>query len=529
MYQSAEKNSVIIHKYSNELSRPKSVDLGAKSPSRANLRSVIYKNILENSQTSRRKYSHSMLSSANSDNIMQNNNAISALKKLQKERLIISRLGFAEKARALDNQIEITREKAKLLREKEEKELLNEMMKILRKKNERKRQRVLDVLNQEQQMLVSELRKEKAKMMEKHKCEFLKIIDSTQRKSIGKIKKCDCKIGYLCKHNKSSSWNIRKPKPIVVLYRKNSKRLKQGGRNEDAIQIDEKADEIDFNDQIAWKNNIAKSIIQTPWGANVAIVDRMIEDHKKEMETLLLTHKFKQKSFKEKYENRMIAMDNYIKTEERRLVIKAKRIYEEKLKEKLRLEEKENDDVSNSLSDEDSYQNGETKPYNKNNDNDTNNDYDTNSDNDTNNDYDNDISDEEYQLDSSSNDEDFSNMDGYTPQDDIPLLPGINLKTFKIQNKDKMMNHLHIDKLDNDAKIVKNKVMFLVNNQIIDYVENNEPYDTTDYNEAIQQNMVFDIEVDIDYKNKTITPVLPSAVKPSFTGYRTKNLANRNV
>jgi hypothetical protein len=151
------KQKLLIAKYENEVKRPKSSDLGVKSDTRAKLRALISKQILENSQTTRRKYSHSMVSSTVSDNYIKDLNAISALKKLQKERLIISRLGFAEKAYALDKQIEVMREKAKVVRKAEEEKLMTEMLETLHKKNERKQQRLDAVIKHSYELNAQQL------------------------------------------------------------------------------------------------------------------------------------------------------------------------------------------------------------------------------------------------------------------------------------------------------------------------------------------------------------------------------------
>jgi hypothetical protein len=56
--------------------------------------------VLECSKTVKRRYSYSSLSSVNF-NVSESNSG-SALRQLQKERLVVSRLGFADKAMELD-------------------------------------------------------------------------------------------------------------------------------------------------------------------------------------------------------------------------------------------------------------------------------------------------------------------------------------------------------------------------------------------------------------------------------------------
>lgn len=413
-----------------------------------------------------------MVSSTTSDNYTKNLNAISALKKLQKERLIISRLGFAERAYELDKQIEIMREKAKIVRKEEEEKLMAEMLETLHKKNERKQQRLEAVIKQEHDELEASIKKEKEEMIEKHHNEFLKIIENAERKSIGKIKSCNCENDYLCHHNKTSSWNIRKPKPIVILYRKNSKRLKQGGRTEDAIQIEEKADEIDYESQIEWKKNIATSIVQSPWNANEPIIDRTIENHKKELETMENTHTFKRNAFKERCSRRKFALHNNLITDERRLKIKAKRLYEKKLQEKLRQDE---------LNDKTNF------------------------------------SDDEYSDDEKNN----TYLQNQIIKRNKPLVS----VSFSEGEKKSLINSI---KQFNDSYFNNNTIHQSFNysprtNEMIKFLEN-EPellpkLVNETKNKIIQNNVSFSIDTDIDMENKTITPIMPSMSKPKYNNF----------
>ena len=109
--------------------RPRSVDLGLHGESRAKLRTLCQSTIIESSVTVKRKYSYSALSSVLS--VHDEKNAVSALRTLQKERLVVSRLGFVEKAMELDRQIEKMRAKAKRTRDQEEEKILDQRMRLL--------------------------------------------------------------------------------------------------------------------------------------------------------------------------------------------------------------------------------------------------------------------------------------------------------------------------------------------------------------------------------------------------------------
>lgn len=104
--------------YKEELFTPASIDLHLHGVSRAALRVLCQQTVLESSTSIKRRYSYSAVSSVQSIDARQN--ARSALRTLQKERMIATRLGFPDKAKELDKEIEMMREKAKKERDTEE-------------------------------------------------------------------------------------------------------------------------------------------------------------------------------------------------------------------------------------------------------------------------------------------------------------------------------------------------------------------------------------------------------------------------
>ena len=71
------------------------IDLGSKSVSRTSIRVICQDAVLEASNAVKRKYSYSAISSIMS--VHDEKNAKTALRQLQQERLVVSRLGFPEK------------------------------------------------------------------------------------------------------------------------------------------------------------------------------------------------------------------------------------------------------------------------------------------------------------------------------------------------------------------------------------------------------------------------------------------------
>ena len=227
------------------MEKPSHLDLGLHGVTRASLRCLCKEAVLEASNQIKRKYSYSALSSAVSGMGDDDNTAQSALKMLQKERLIVSRLGFPDRAMEIDKEIERMRLKVKKAREEEETELVDYRLKMLRAAQERKRMKLEMQLMEETRMLEQSIIEEKEKVRRRQKEEFLRILESASRRALGKVKKCNCAEPYLCRHNKVVSYNTRRPTKVVVQYRRNGKRLRQSGRPEEGAAWEEKAKEID--------------------------------------------------------------------------------------------------------------------------------------------------------------------------------------------------------------------------------------------------------------------------------------------
>jgi hypothetical protein len=261
--------------YNSELERPTHLDLGLHGVTRAALRALCRGAVIESSTTVKRKYSYSALSSAVSLTNGEGNNAMSALRSLQKESLIVSRLGFPDRAMEIDREIDLLRTKVKVVREKEEKELLDYRLKMLHAAQMRKQARFEQILAEETKHLEVKLEEEKQKMRRRQQEEFLRVLENASRRALGKIKKCNCAEIYLCKHNKTASYNTRRPTKVVVQYRRNGKRLRQSGRAEEGAAWEEKAKELDEQQQERWRNHVATSIVASPWGANEAVVDQV--------------------------------------------------------------------------------------------------------------------------------------------------------------------------------------------------------------------------------------------------------------
>ena len=85
----------------------------------------------------------------------------------------------------------------------------------------------------------------------------------------------------------------RKPIKLVLQYRQNAKRLKKGGKIEEAAEWEEKARKLDEEQQEIWRNRIATSIVTSKWGGSGAQIDQMTKSHQTELNNLYKTQNMK--------------------------------------------------------------------------------------------------------------------------------------------------------------------------------------------------------------------------------------------
>lgn len=235
------------------------------------------------------------------------------------ERLIVSRLGFPDRAMELDREIEIMRERAKEARRKDEDDMLEYRMHVLGMAHNRKQQRLESILQEETRQMEEKFKSEEDAMLRRQEAEFLRVLESATRRAVGKVKKCNCAKEWMCRHNKTASYNTRRPSHTVVQYRRNARRLKKAGRQDEAAAWDTKARELDDMEQERWRARVADSIVSSPWGANEAAVDQVTELHKRELAVLRKTHAVKRDMHEKKQAMRRKNFLNTIMAEERKV------------------------------------------------------------------------------------------------------------------------------------------------------------------------------------------------------------------
>lgn len=339
--------------YKDEINISGAYDLGAKCPLRKKLyrecETLIYKT---SGLKQHKSYSALSTNSGLSEQEKNNMNVDCLLRQLQTERNTMAKLGFIEKAQELDIEIEYYVKKSKKQREEEEEELLNDQLLVWENKSRRRKKRLENEVENEKKQLYKKHNNEIYKLTNQQNNEFIKLLEDTQKRAIGKIKECNCKSWYLCRHNNSASYNTRKPTPEVIIYRQNSKRLKKKGETDEAMIWEAKAFELDDSHQEEWRSKISKSISTSAWGPNDSICDKLIEKHKHNISILKKTHQVETNVLHKKHERRQYILENIINADKNRIKVQVHKEYLKTIEERNRianLQENNNNYIENEL------------------------------------------------------------------------------------------------------------------------------------------------------------------------------------
>ncbi|CAB1109451.1 unnamed protein product [Ectocarpus sp. CCAP 1310/34] len=205
------------------------------------------------------------------------------LKKLQKERLIVARLGFPDKAMEIDEHIEKIRADLRSEREKVDSRILEEELAALAIQHREKLTSLEQELKEDEQKVSRSFERERAVLLRKQEKQFVQLVDDAIKRAIGKSKSCSCSKKYLCHHNKTASFNTRRPKKEVIHFRKNAKRLRHGGRLDESAAWEEKAAELDANHLDSWREEVAASLTASAWGGSSSALDQLATQHQREI------------------------------------------------------------------------------------------------------------------------------------------------------------------------------------------------------------------------------------------------------
>ncbi|CAM9793896.1 unnamed protein product, partial [Phaeothamnion confervicola] len=159
------------------------------------------------------------------------------------ERLAMARMGFLDKAREVEEYIESERRSMQKQREQKEQAILAQKLAGLDVMHRRRMVGLETELAAELRGSWARAEKERADLRAKHRRQYNMLIEETAQRAYGGVSHCQasgvcCQKPYLCRHNKTASYNTRKPTRDVIRLRQNAERLRATGRIEEAEEFE---------------------------------------------------------------------------------------------------------------------------------------------------------------------------------------------------------------------------------------------------------------------------------------------------
>ncbi|CAM9854759.1 unnamed protein product [Ascophyllum nodosum] len=212
---------------------------------------------------------------------------------LEMERLAMARMGFLDKAREVERWIEAERKKNQKEREEKERSILAQKLGGLEMSH---RRRFIGLENKQrgvETQFRAKCEKEKEDLRLKHKTEYEVLIEETAQRAYGGVSSCQCQRTYLCRHNKTASYNTRKPTREVIRLRQNAERLRATGRLEEAEEFEIKAQDLDQACDKQWRTRVEQSIVSSAWSGGKSRLEQLVEKQQHTMKSLEDTHEAK--------------------------------------------------------------------------------------------------------------------------------------------------------------------------------------------------------------------------------------------
>ncbi|KAJ8600379.1 hypothetical protein CTAYLR_000727 [Chrysophaeum taylorii] len=188
------------------------------------------------------------------------------LKSLKNERLLMQRLGFVEHVYALDERIAATQARKQQEIEIRQKENIERRMRMLQAQHERRMDQFREELGEQINQVRERQNEREEHLAEMHRKERDAFVERTIRTATCNdisATKCNCKHRYVCHHNKTASYKLRKQNPLVVRYRNAARKLRKNRRASEAMEFEEKADLIDKRESIAWTKRVQEFALRT--------------------------------------------------------------------------------------------------------------------------------------------------------------------------------------------------------------------------------------------------------------------------
>eukprot|EP00903_Cladosiphon_okamuranus_P007130 g6927.t1 len=205
------------------------------------------------------------------------------LPELHVERAAMARMGFLDKAEELDIMIEAERARLKKERDQQDQTVLDQKMNGLGISHTR-RNAAMDAAQAARiQSLQEKCAAEVEALKESQKKEYNILVSETATRATGGVSSCVCTDPFKCTHNKSASYNTRKPT-------KDGQRLRASGRLAEADEVDNMAVALEKKAEDEWRKTVEESILASAWCGGKSRLEQMVERQQATMRALLSSH-----------------------------------------------------------------------------------------------------------------------------------------------------------------------------------------------------------------------------------------------
>ncbi|KAH8067312.1 PAS domain-containing protein [Aureococcus anophagefferens] len=205
---------------------------------------------------------------------------------LKNERLLMQRLGFVEHVYALDERIKFAEDRRKADLERRQKEQRDRRMRMLVATHARRLTQYEADLADERATTIADQGAKALALAEKHRVERDEFVERTLRTATlhdVSATACACPNRYVCRHNRTASYKLRKRNPLVIKYRNAARKLRKSKRPSEAAEFEAKAQALDRREAIAWTKRVQESALRTK-------LPLLIAQQEKASKTLRLRH-----------------------------------------------------------------------------------------------------------------------------------------------------------------------------------------------------------------------------------------------
>ena len=219
-----------------------------------------------------------------------------AIKNLEAEKFQQSRMGFSKKAMSIEERISKIRKQANKEQEAMDKRILERRLAFKRFEHKKMIEQFENDARDIMKKLESELKQERRELLKQQETQIQSVITETRETVKGKVRKqCSCPQPYLCRHNRKNGTSLRKPSKKLVELRKRAMILSNSGYTSEALVWQEKAMNLDRQEELDWKKKISSSVFASPWGANDAKLDNLMVTHNEALVALDERHHFQRR------------------------------------------------------------------------------------------------------------------------------------------------------------------------------------------------------------------------------------------